>query len=148
MVKFSETALDATFGALADPTRRAILAQLALGETSVTAIASRFDISLPGVTKHLRVLEAARLLSTEKTGRVRRCKLELGSLRGAAEWISYYQKFWEEQLDSLAGYFDDLNKKEKHSWPQHPHQHSPSTSPAPSPRRRSKSSTRGPNRKS
>ena len=112
MVKYSAR-LDATFGALADGTRRAILARLALGETSVTEIAARFDISLPGVLKHLRVLESAGLLESEKDGRVRRCRLSPAPLRTAAEWIDFYQRFWEEQFDALEEYLRDTSTDEK-----------------------------------
>jgi DNA-binding transcriptional ArsR family regulator len=115
MVNYSAT-LDTTFGALADPTRRAILAQLARGESSVTQLARQFDISLPGVVKHVRVLEESGLLTSEKTGRVRRCRLEPQRLRTAGEWIAFYQQFWEQQLDSLAQYFEELSEKEKHAW--------------------------------
>lgn len=113
MVKYLEARLDATFGALADSTRRAILARLALGETSVTEIAARFDISLPGVMKHLHVLEGAGLLESEKDGRVRRCRLSPAPLRTAAEWIDFYQQFWEEQLDALEDYLAETADEEE-----------------------------------
>jgi DNA-binding transcriptional ArsR family regulator len=143
MVKYYEAALDATFGALADPTRRAILARLARGESSVTKLAARFDISLPGVTKHLRVLEDARLLASTKQGRVRRCRLEARRLRDAAEWIQFYQRFWEEQLDSLEDYLAETADEEE-PWQQNPPQQKPqSDSKERLPRRRSASSTPG-----
>ncbi|MGH9792627.1 MAG: ArsR/SmtB family transcription factor, partial [Candidatus Acidiferrales bacterium] len=98
MVKYLPPALDATFGALADPTRRAILARLAHGETSVSELAQPFRMSLPAVTKHLRVLEHARLIAHHKNGRVRRCRLHPQPLKDAAEWIAFYQCFWDEQF--------------------------------------------------
>ena len=112
MVKYSAT-LDATFSALSDPTRRALLAQLALGDTSVTRLAARFDISLPGVAKHLRVLEAAGLLESTKTGRVRRCHLVAEPMKSAAEWIAHYRQFWEKQFDALARYLEVSSSEEK-----------------------------------
>ena len=92
MVKSAAT-LDATFAALADPTRRAILARLALGETSVGELATPFAMSLPAVSKHLGVLEGAGLLTRERDGRVRRCRLEPGPLHSAADWIAQYRRF-------------------------------------------------------
>ena len=108
MVKYNHRELDTTFGALADSTRRGILEQLAGGESSVTELAQPFDISLPAISKHLRVLERAGLLNQEKDGRVRRCRLDAGPMKEASEWISRYQRFWEQQLDSLARYLDQL----------------------------------------
>ena len=110
MVKYKDTALDATFGALADSTRRAILERLSGGAASVTVLAEPFNISLPAVSKHLRVLEKAGLLTQEKEGRVRRCRLDAGPMKLAADWIGWYQRFWEEQLDLLAGYVDRLQR--------------------------------------
>jgi len=104
MVNSSELVLDATFAALADPTRRAILTRLAEGETSVGELAAPFEISLPAISKHLRVLERAGLLKQEKDGRLRRCKLEAQPLRDAQVWIERYRMFWEGQLDQLAAY--------------------------------------------
>ena len=108
MVKYSTSELDVTFGALADATRRGILEQLVAGESSVTNLAEPFNISLPAISKHLRVLERAGLLSQEKDGRVRRCRLDAGPMKEASDWISRYQRFWEQQLDSLASYLDQL----------------------------------------
>src|SRR5262249_30287474 len=105
MVK-SELALDATFAALADPTRRAILARLARGQTSVSELAAPFAMSLPAVSKHLSVLEGAGLLTRERDGRVRRCRLEPRPLQSAADWIASYRRFWEQQFDALARYLD------------------------------------------
>ena len=108
MVKYQNSELDSTFGALADATRRGILERLADGDSSVTKLAEPFKISLPAISKHLRVLERAGLLSQEKDGRVRRCRLDAGPLKEASDWISRYQLFWEQQLDSLASYLDQL----------------------------------------
>ena len=108
MVKYQSSELDMTFGALADATRRGILEQLSGGESSVTKLAEPYNISLPAISKHLRVLEKAGLLSQEKNGRVRRCRLDAGPMKEASDWISRYQRFWEQQLDSLAIYLDKL----------------------------------------
>jgi DNA-binding transcriptional ArsR family regulator len=96
--------LDATFGALADPTRRAILARLALGEATVTELASPFNVSLPAISKHLRVLERAGLMARRKDGRIHHCRLAPGPLQNATEWLAFYRRFWDGQLDSLAAY--------------------------------------------
>ena len=113
MVKYQSGELDATFGALADATRRGILERLAGGESSVTKLAEPFNISLPAISKHLRVLERAGLLSQEKDGRVRRCRLDAGPMKEASDWISRYQRFWEQQLDSLASYLDQLQNDQQ-----------------------------------
>ena len=99
MVNYPDATLDATFGALADPTRRAILDRLTIGESSVTGLAEPFSVSLPAISKQLRVLEKAGLLTQEKDGRVRRCRLDAGPMKEAADWITRYQRFWAEQLD-------------------------------------------------
>jgi DNA-binding transcriptional ArsR family regulator len=98
MVKGS---LDATFGALSDPTRRAIVERLTHGEASVGELAEPFDISLPAISKHLTVLEEAGLVARTKEGRTRRCRLLDEPMREALEWIVTYGRFWEGQLDSL-----------------------------------------------
>lgn len=116
MVNYLPAALDATFGALADPTRRAILARLARGESSVTGLAEPFDISLPGILKHLHVLEDAGLVRCHKDGRVNRCRLVAEPMKDAAAWIAYYQQFWEHQFDALAHFLDESQRKEKPSW--------------------------------
>ena len=103
MVKYSDH-LDATFSALADPTRRAILATLSGGQASVTELAQPYRMSLPAVMKHLRVLEEAGLVSQAKTGRIRRCRLAVQPLKQASEWLSYYRNFWETQLNALEQY--------------------------------------------
>jgi DNA-binding transcriptional ArsR family regulator len=99
MVK--DNSLDATFGALSDPTRRAIVQRLTRGEASVGELAEPFDISLPAISKHLTVLEEAGLLVRTKEGRNRRCRLLEEPMREALEWIATYGRFWEGQLDSL-----------------------------------------------
>ena len=104
--------LDAVFSALGDPTRRAIMARLAEGETSVSDLAAPHDMSLTAVAKHLRVLERAGLLTKKKKGRVMRCRLDPDPLKDAAAWISHYQRFWEEKLDALAAYFDNVKRRE------------------------------------
>lgn len=99
--------LDATFGALADPTRRAILAQLALGTATVGELAAPFDVSRPAISKHLRVLERAGLVNRAKDGRLSRCGLDASPMKRAAEWVGLYRGFWETQLEALSRYFDD-----------------------------------------
>lgn len=100
--------LSATFAALADPTRRAILARLALGESSVSALAEPFAMSLPAVTKHLKVLQRAGLVSQGRQAQWRPCKLEAKPLQDAAGWIEQYRQFWEQRLDRLEDYLRDL----------------------------------------
>ncbi len=104
--------LDATFAALADPTRRAILARLALGETTPTELAKPFDMSLPAVSKHLKVLEHAGLISRGRAAQARPCRLEAKRLKEAAEWMDRYRRFWEASFDRLDVFLDEL-KKEK-----------------------------------
>lgn len=101
--------LSTTFAALADPTRRAILARLALGETSVNQLAEPFDISLPAISRHLKVLETAGLISRSREAQWRPCKLNPEQLKTAADWLDYYRKFWEESFDR----FDDYLRKLK-----------------------------------
>jgi len=128
MVKYSEQ-LDSTFGALADPTRRAILASLMLGEASISELAKPHRMSLPAVMKHVRVLEEAGLVSQEKTGRTRQCRLEAQPLKNAEEWISRYRQFWEGALDSLERFLsqqeDESDRKEDQKWLQHPRNRRP-----------------------
>jgi DNA-binding transcriptional ArsR family regulator len=101
MVNYHAGELDSTFAALADPTRRAILARLAQGESSVSELAVPHHMSLPAVSKHLRVLERAGLLTRTKSGRVHRCQIAAEPMKDAAAWIERYRRFWEAQLDSL-----------------------------------------------
>ena len=112
MVNYSTGTLNQTFAALADPTRRAILKRLSFGDSSVTALAEPFDVSLPAISKQLRVLERAGLLTQEKDGRVRRCRLEALPMKEAVEWIAQYQRFWENQLESLADFLEEPSSGE------------------------------------
>jgi len=105
--------LSATFAALADPTRRAILARLSAGETSVTELAEPFEMSLPAVTKHLKVLERAGLITRGKQAQWRPCRLEATPLQGVADWIEPYRRFWDERLDRLEDYLYQLQAKAK-----------------------------------
>jgi DNA-binding transcriptional ArsR family regulator len=105
--------LDAVFGALSDPTRRAILAKLAKGESTVTELAAPFDMTLPAVSKHLRVLESAGLLEREVDGRVHRCRLHPQPLADAATWLEHYREFWEGQFDALTDYLAKTAPKRK-----------------------------------
>jgi len=129
MVKYYDPALDATFAALADPTRRAILARLAhTREASVTELARPFRMSLPGVHKHLRVLERAGLVAHAKQGRVRRCRLVARPMKDVARWIERYRRFWEAQFDALAVYLAQPNAQESSAWPPDKSGSSPSRS--------------------
>jgi DNA-binding transcriptional ArsR family regulator len=107
-----ERNLDATFAALADPTRRAILARLSLGEISVGELAEPFKISAPAISRHPKVLEKANLIERKTDAQWRRLKLNPKGLKTAADWISHYQQFWESQFDALADYLHDLKKLE------------------------------------
>jgi DNA-binding transcriptional ArsR family regulator len=113
MVKYNNEALDATFGALSDPTRRAILARLAKGEAQVTELAQPFGMSLPAVSKHLRVLEKASLIKRHVDGRVHRFQINPTPLQTAHQWIEHYEKFWAEQLTSLGKYLEKTVSKEE-----------------------------------
>ena len=104
--------LDATFAALADPTRRAILARLASGEASVNELAEPFDMTLPGVSKHLKVLERAGLISRGRVAQSRPCRLETAPLREAADWVEDYRRFWEGSFDRLEDYLQELQGEE------------------------------------
>jgi DNA-binding transcriptional ArsR family regulator len=108
MVNYNRS-LDATFGALADPTRRAILMALMRGQSSVSELARPHRMSLPAVMKHLRVLQKAGLVSQRKIGRSRRCRLAARPLKNAEAWISQYRAFWENQFDSLDRYLTQSN---------------------------------------
>ena len=105
--------ITATFAALADPTRRAILARLALGETSVTEIAAPFEMSMPAISRHLKVLEKAGLISRGREAQWRPCKLRAEPLKQAAGWLDEYRRFWEESFDRLDEYLKTLQAKEK-----------------------------------
>jgi DNA-binding transcriptional ArsR family regulator len=105
--------LSTTFAALADPTRRAILAHLASGEASVTELGKPFQMSLPAISKHLKVLEKAGLIARGRDAQWRPCRLAAGPLKDAAEWLEEYRRFWEESFDRLDDYLRQLQKKEK-----------------------------------
>jgi len=112
MVKYS-SALDRTFAALADPTRRRILAHLARGQHRVTDLARPYNMSLPAISKHLSVLEKAGLLRRRRYGRVHQIRLEAKPLKQAAQWVEEYRKFWEGSLDRLAEFLETTNKASK-----------------------------------
>jgi DNA-binding transcriptional ArsR family regulator len=106
MVKYEAVPLDKIFGALADPTRRAILSRLARGAATVTELAEPFEVSLPAISKHLRVLERTGLLVRQKEGRVHHCRLNATPLKQAADWIERYEQFWEGQFDALGNFLE------------------------------------------
>ena len=147
MVKYEETVLDRVFAALSDPTRRGVLDSLAGGSLAVSELAATSGMSLPGFMKHLRVLEGAGLIAREKEGRVVSCELSAAPMKTASAWMSRYEKFWSDKLDSLARYL--YQQEELQTWnkpafkPTNPR--SPSTEDSPS--RRKKSGARGPTRK-
>ncbi len=105
--------LSRTFSALADPTRRAILARLISGDASVTELAKPFEMSFPAISKHLKVLEHAGLIVRSREAQWRPCKLEARPLKGASDWLEHYRIFWEQSLDRLEGYINELQGKEK-----------------------------------
>ena len=148
MVNYSQAGLDATFGALSDATRRGILARLAQGESSVSELAAPYRMSLPAVSKHLRVLEDAGLVMRQKDGRVHRCRLAAEPMKDAAEWIERYRQFWEAQFDALARYLEESEQKENAKWqaPQPARKRNSKSAECSRPRVR-KSSKPGPNGK-
>jgi DNA-binding transcriptional ArsR family regulator len=105
--------LSSTFAALADPTRRAILARLASGETTVTELAAPFEMSGPAISKHLKVLERAGLIARGREAQWRPCRLQPGPLKDAAGWLEHYRRFWEQSFDRLEDYLRELQTKEK-----------------------------------
>ena len=105
--------LSATFAALADPTRRAILARLASGEASVTELAEPFEISMPAISKHLKVLERAGLIARGREAQWRPCRLEAGPLQGVAGWVEHYRRFWDRSFKRLDQYLIELKEEEK-----------------------------------
>jgi DNA-binding transcriptional ArsR family regulator len=111
--------LSTTFAALADPTRRAILARLATGERSVTELAEPFEMSMPAVSKHLRVLERAGLIARGREAQWRPCRIEAGPLKDVAAWTERYRHIWEARLDRLDDYLKELKEKEKKHGRQH-----------------------------
>jgi len=148
MVKYIDQALDQTFAALADPTRRALLARLSRRDSlSVSELAQPFAMSLPAIMKHLDVLSDAGLVAREKTGRVVACRLTATPMRQAMEWLSHYQRFWSESLDRLAAFVEEDQWQANQS----PNLPSPldrvSPSSGASTHRRKKSTRRGPSRK-
>ncbi len=109
----SDSNLDATFAALADPTRRAILARLALGETSVTELAEPFAMTLPAISKHLKVLEKAGLIDRGRDAQTRPARLNPAALKTAADWIDEYRRFWEQSFDRLDAYLKKLQANDQ-----------------------------------
>ena len=112
MVKSPDASLDTIFAALADPTRREILARLAEGDASVTELADPFDMSLPAISRHVKVLEHAGLLTREREGRVHRIRLEADPMLDALEWMARYGRFWEERLDALEAFVRESEDSE------------------------------------
>jgi DNA-binding transcriptional ArsR family regulator len=119
MVNYGAAGLDATFSALGDPTRRAILARLSQGESSIVELAKPFDFSLPAILKHVRVLEDAGLLARQKNGRVNRCRLRTKPMRDAAAWMEEYRQFWERKIGALANFLEQSQKEEDRTWQRH-----------------------------
>ena len=105
--------LSTTFAALADPTRRAILARLVSGRVSVTELAAPFEMSMPAISKHLKVLEHAGLIARGREAQWRPCRLEAAPLKNVADWVEHYRRFWEQSFDRLDDYLRELKKKEK-----------------------------------
>jgi DNA-binding transcriptional ArsR family regulator len=105
--------LSSTFAALADPTRRAILARLASGEVSVGDLAEPFEMSLPAVSKHLKVLERAGLIERGREAQWRPCRLRASPLKGIADWVEHYRRFWEQSFDRLDSYLKELQRKDR-----------------------------------
>ena len=111
-IREADDSLSLTFGALADPTRRAILARLASGEISVTKLAEPFAMSMPAISKHLKVLERAGLIARGREAQWRPCRLEAGPLKNVSDWLENYRQFWEESFDRLDVYLAELKAKE------------------------------------
>jgi|SRR5581483_4518467 len=105
--------LSSTFAALADPTRRAILARLAAGQASVGELAEPFDMSLPAISKHLKVLENAGLIARGREAQWRPCQLSAGPLKDVSDWVEHYRPFWEQSFERLEKYLREIQKKEK-----------------------------------
>jgi len=105
--------LSPTFAALADPTRRAILARLAGGEATVTELAKPFDMSMPAISKHLKVLERAGLITRGRDKQRRPCRIDAARLKDVSDWVEHYRKIWEERFDRLDDYLQDLQKEQK-----------------------------------
>jgi DNA-binding transcriptional ArsR family regulator len=141
MVKYSDEPLDAVFAALADPTRRQVVAALASGSRPVTELARPFPMSLPGFMKHLRILEGAGLISREKEGRVVSCTLSAEPMKKASSWLDQTREFWEKRLDALARFL--YHQEETQAWRTPRRRNGPrSRSSASSTRRRRRSGAR------
>jgi DNA-binding transcriptional ArsR family regulator len=147
MVKYEEPVLDRVFSALADPTRRGVLEALAGGSCAVSELAAPSGMSLPGFMKHLRVLEEAGLIAREKEGRVVSCELSAAPMKAASTWMSRYEKFWSDKLDSLARYLYQQEELQTWNKPAFKPTNPRSSSSGNSPLRRRKSGARGPTRK-
>lgn len=117
MVHYSRAPLDASFAALSDATRRGVLEQLGRGDASITELAAKFHMTLTGMKKHVGVLEQAGLVSTQKVGRVRTCKLGLRGLEDEAAWIERYRQLWDARFDALDKVVEELKRREKASGP-------------------------------
>jgi len=113
MVQYSGAGLDASFAALSDPTRRGVLEQLGRADASISDLADKFHMTLTGIKKHIGVLEHAGLVTTEKVGRVRTCRLGRLGLEAEAEWIEKHRQLWEARFDALDKLIDELKRKEK-----------------------------------
>jgi DNA-binding transcriptional ArsR family regulator len=113
MVQYTQSHLDASFGALADATRRGVLEQLARGDASITHLADTFDMTLTGMKKHVGVLEHVGLVTTEKIGRVRNCKIGPGRLEEEMEWISRYRQVWDARFEALDRVIEQLKSRDK-----------------------------------
>ena len=113
MVQFTQNHFDASFGALSDPTRRGVLEQLGRADASITSLAERFHMTLTGMKKHVGVLEQAGLVTTEKVGRVRTCRLGRRGLQEEAEWIEKYRQLWSARFDELDNVVHELKRKER-----------------------------------
>jgi DNA-binding transcriptional ArsR family regulator len=118
MVQYSAIRLDASFAALSDATRRGVLEELARAEASISALAEKFDMTLTGMKKHVGVLEQAGLVTTEKVGRVRTCRLGLAGLEAEGMWIANYRQRWEARFDALGELVEELKAKEKLDGPE------------------------------
>ena len=146
MVKYSDDDLDTLFAALSDRTRRHVLQELSEGDRAVSELAVEHEMSLPGFMKHLGVLEDAGLIARTKEGRVVSCELSAAPMKEAAAWMSHYEKFWTEKLDSLARYL--YHQQELQTWKKPSASASRSALPVSAPSRRKRSGARGPTRRS
>ena len=113
MVQYVQSSLDAAFASLADPTRRGVLERLGRSYASISELAHEFDMTLTGMSKHVRTLEGAGLVTTEKVGRVRRCRIGTRRLEEVAAWIQQYQNLWDARFHALDEIVDDLQRQEK-----------------------------------